>query len=165
MRSTTTRIGARRITSTQPQAASADRSQARTETMSIMFTTGEKLMSTDRLTPGLKAEIVTTVDDKLVVRHMGGEGVLSTPSMIGLMERAGIQAVQPHLPEGYTTVGFEVHVKHFGATPKGKKVTVRAELLEVDGKKLRFKVEAHDEDKKVGDGTHRRAIVAIQRKD
>src|SRR6476620_2549791 len=63
---------------------------------------------------------------------MGGEGVLSTPSMIGLMERAGIQAVQPHLPEGHTTVGFEVNVKHFGATPKGQKVTVRAELMEVE---------------------------------
>ena len=125
----------------------------------------ERHMPTDRLTPGLKAEIVTTVDDKLVVKHMGGDGVLSTPSMIGLMERAGIDAVQAYLPEGHTTVGFEVNVKHFGATPKGKKVRVRAELLEVDGRKLQFKVEAHDEDKKVGDGTHRRAIIAIQRKD
>ena len=120
-------------------------------------------MTSDRLTPGLKGQIVTTVDDKLVVKHMGGEGVLSTPSMIGLMERAGIEAVQAHLPDGHTTVGFEVNVKHFGATPKGKKVTVSAELLEIDGRKLRFKVEAHDEDKKVGEGTHRRAIVPIQR--
>ena len=120
-------------------------------------------MPTDRLTPGLKAETVTTVDDKLAVKHMGGDGVLSTPSMIALMERTSIEAVQAHLPEGHTTVGFEVHVKHFGATPKGKKVTVRAELLKVDGRKLRFKVEAHDEDKKVGDGTHRRAIIAVQR--
>jgi len=120
-------------------------------------------MAKDPLTPGLKGQIVTTVDDKLVVKHMGGEGVLSTPSMIGLMERAGIEAVQAHLPDGHTTVGFEVNVKHFGATPKGKKVTVSAELLEIDGRKLRFKVEAHDEDKKVGEGTHRRAIVPIQR--
>jgi predicted thioesterase len=120
-------------------------------------------MPTDRLTPGLKTETVTTVDDKLVVKHMGGDGVLSTPSMIVLMERASIQAVQDYLPEGHTTVGFEVHVKHFGATPKGQKVTVRAELVEVDARKLRFKVEAHDEDKKVGEGTHRRAIIAIQR--
>ena len=122
-------------------------------------------MSTNELTPGLKAEIVTTVDDKLVVRHMGGAGVLSTPSMIALMERAGIQAVQDHLPEGHTTVGFEVNVKHFGATPKGQTVTVRAELLEVEGRKLRFKVEARDENKKVGEGTHRRAIIQVQKKD
>ena len=122
-------------------------------------------MLTDSLTPGLKAEISTTVDDKIVVKHMGGEGVLSTPSMIGLMERASIDAVQAHLPDGHTTVGFEVNVKHFAATPKGKTVTVRAELLEVDGRKLRFKVEAHDEEKKVGDGTHRRAVIPVQRAD
>jgi len=122
-------------------------------------------MSTGNLKPGLSAEIVTAVDDKLVTKHVGGEGVLSTPSMIGLMERAGIEAVQDYLPEGHTTVGFDVHVKHFGATPKGKTVKVRAELLEIDGRKLRFRVEAHDDDKKVGDGTHRRAIIAVQRKD
>jgi fluoroacetyl-CoA thioesterase len=116
-------------------------------------------MSTNELTPGLKAEIVTTVDDKLVVKHMGGDGVLSTPNMIGLMERAGIEAVQPHLPEGHTTVGFEVHVKHFGATPKGKKVTVRAELLEVDGRKLLFRVEARNARELIGEGTLRRTIV------
>jgi len=119
-------------------------------------------MDIEKLQPGLSAEITMVVDDSLVVKHMGGDGILSTPSMIGLMERAGIQAVQPILPADYTTVGFEVHVKHFAPTPKGKKVTVRAELLEVDGRKLRFKVEAHDEDKKVGEGTHRRAVVQIQ---
>lgn len=122
-------------------------------------------MAADRLTPGLKAEIATAVDDHLVVKHMGGEGVLSTPSMIGLMERAAIQAVQGHLPEGHTTVGFEVNVKHFGATPKGYVVTVSAELLEIEGRKLRFKVEARDNEKKVGDGTHRRAIIPLQRKE
>ncbi|HJQ57163.1 MAG TPA: thioesterase family protein [Vineibacter sp.] len=121
-------------------------------------------MANEQLTPGLAAETTTTVDDTLVVKHMGGDGVLSTPSMIGLMERTAILAVQPHLPEGHTTVGFEVNVKHFGATPKGQKVKVRAELLEVDGRKLRFKIEAHDEDKKVGDGTHRRAIIQVQTK-
>jgi fluoroacetyl-CoA thioesterase len=119
-------------------------------------------MDMEKLQPGLSAEMTTVVDESLVVKHMGGEGVLSTPSMIGLMERAGIQAVQSVLPEGYTTVGFEVHVKHFAPTAKGKKVTVRAELLEVDGRKLRFRVEAHDEDKKIGEGTHRRAVVQMQ---
>jgi len=118
-------------------------------------------MGISELQPGLSAEITAEVDDSLGVKHVGGDGVLSTPSMIGLMERAGIQAVQPYLGEGQTTVGFEVNVKHFAATPKGKKVTVRAELLDIDGRKLRFKVEAHDEDRKVGEGTHRRAIIQI----
>lgn len=119
-------------------------------------------MASENLKPGMSAEIVVTVDDSLVVKHVGGPGVLSTPSMIGLMERAGIQAVQPHLPEGYTTVGFEVNVKHLAPTPRGKKVTARAELLEIDGRKLRFRITAHDEDKQVGEGTHRRAIIKIQ---
>lgn len=118
-------------------------------------------MDIPELQPGLSAEIITEVDDSLVVKHVGGDGVLSTPSMIGLMERAGIQAVQPYLHEGQTTVGFHVDVMHFAATPKGKNVTVRAELLDVDGRKLRFKVEAHDDDKKVGEGTHRRAIIQV----
>ena len=104
---------------------------------------------------------MTSKHDRLATKHIGGDGVFSTPAMIGLMEGAGIEAVQAVLGEGYTTVGFEVNVKHFAATPKGKTVTVRAELVEVDGRKLRFNVEAHDEDKQVGAGTHRRAIVQI----
>ncbi|GIX46787.1 MAG: thioesterase [Candidatus Tectimicrobiota bacterium] len=118
-------------------------------------------MTFPNLKPGLSAEVSAVVDDSMVVKHVGGEGVLSTPSMISMMERAGIEAVQAALPEGHTTVGFEVNVKHFAPTPKGKRVTARAELLEVDGRKLRFKVEAFDEEKKIGEGTHRRAVVQI----
>jgi len=71
----------------------------------------------------------------------------------------------PCRPNSPTVVCASVNVKHVGATHKGQKVTVRAELLEVDGRKLRFKVEARDEDKKVGEGTHRRAIIQVQKKD
>ena len=118
-------------------------------------------MNFDGLEPGLSAEIKTVIDDNLVVKHTGGDGVFSTPSMIGLMERAGIEAVQSLLGDEHTTVGFEVNVKHFAATPKGKEVTVRAELTEVDGRKLRFNVVAHDDTQKVGEGTHRRAIIQV----
>ena len=119
-------------------------------------------MESGNLKIGMAAEVVAVVDDKLIVKHVGGDGVLSTPSMIGLMERAGIQAVQAHLPAGHTTVGFEVNIRHVAPTPKGKKVTARAELTAIDGRKLTFKVETHDEDKKVGEGTHRRAIVKVK---
>mgnify|MGYP001284099515 CR=1 FL=1 len=118
-------------------------------------------MNFEGLEPGLSAEIKTVVDDSLVVKHTGGDGVFSTPSMIGLMERAGIEAVQSLLGDEHTTVGFEVNVKHFAATPKGKEVTIRAELTEVDGRKLRFNVVAHDDTQKVGEGTHRRAIIQV----
>ena len=118
-------------------------------------------MDFPELKAGLRGEIKAVVDDALIVKHTGGEGVFSTPSMIALMERAGIQAVQDILGKSHTTVGFEVSVKHFAATPKGSRVTVTAELIEVDGRKLRFKVEAHDEKQQVGAGTHRRAIIEI----
>ncbi len=121
-------------------------------------------MASENLKVGMSAEIVRVVDDSLVVKHVGGDGVFSTPSMIGLMERAGIEAVQAHLPEGHTTVGFEVNVKHFAATPKGKTVTVRAELTGIDGRKLTFNVEAKDDEKMVGAGTHRRAIIQVKPK-
>ncbi|MGE0702127.1 MAG: thioesterase family protein [Hyphomicrobiaceae bacterium] len=121
-------------------------------------------MSSENLKPGLAAEIVAVVVDSLVVKHVGGDGVFSTPSMIGLMERTSINAVQPYLPAGHTTVGYEVNVRHLAPTPKGRTVTIRAELTEVDGRKLTFKVEAHDdESKKVGTGTHRRAIVPVKK--
>ena len=120
-------------------------------------------MSDGSLKVGMAAEITVTVDDTLVVKHVGGDGVLSTPSMIGLMERAGIQAVQNFLPAGQTTVGFEVNVKHFAATPKGKSVTARAELTAIDGRKLTFNIEARADDKKVGSGTHGRAIIDIKK--
>ena len=118
-------------------------------------------MNFEGLEPGLSAEIKTVVDDSLVVKHTGGDGVFSTPSMIGLMERAGIEAVQSLLGDEHTTVGFEVNVKHFAATHKGKEVTIRAELTDVDGRKLRFNVVAHDDTQKVGEGTHRRAIIQV----
>ena len=118
-------------------------------------------MDFSELQPGLEHQFTVVVDDSLAVKHAGGEGVFSSPSMIGLMEQACLQAVQPVLGDDHTTVGFEVHVKHFAATPKGKSVTIRAELVDIDGRKLRFKVDAHDEVQQVGGGIHRRAIVQI----
>jgi predicted thioesterase len=87
---------------------------------------------------------------------LGGDGVLSTPSMIAFMERASIQAYFARRAHYRRLRGAR---QAFRSHPK-RQVTVRAELIEVDAGKLRFK--AHDEHKKVGDGTHRRAIITIQ---
>jgi predicted thioesterase len=81
--------------------------------------------------------------------------------MIQIMELAALNGVQTHLPATQTTVGFEVCVKHFAPTPLGKKVWAVAELTEINGRKLTFKVDAFDEDKLIGTGTHRRAVVQI----
>ena len=89
--------------------------------------------------------------------------VLSTPQMIALMEGAAVDAVDPLLPPGYQTVGIHLDVRHLAATPLGRKVTARAELVEVDGRKLTFRVEAYDEAGKIGEGTHQRYIINLER--
>src|ERR1044071_5446171 len=89
----------------------------------------------------------------------GGIAVLSTPSMIGLMEGAAHNVVAPLLSDGQVTVGTRVDVRHLAAMPSGVAVRTRAELLEIDGRRLVFRVEAFDAREKIGEGTHERAIV------
>lgn len=110
--------------------------------------------------PGLEASVERVVDETLVTRHVGGEGVFGTPHMILLMEQASHQAVAPHLAAGQTTVGYEVHVRHLAPTMPGQKVTARSVVTEVNGNKLRFEVTCHEGDKLVGSGTHKRAVVS-----
>jgi len=95
-----------------------------------------------------------------------GSGLLyvySTPHMVALMEGAAVDAVDPLLPEGYRTVGTRLDVRHVAATPMGSTVTARAELLEIDGRRLVFRVEAADEVGVIGEGTHERFIIEVAR--
>ncbi|MBV9337116.1 MAG: hypothetical protein JO262_04245 [Solirubrobacterales bacterium] len=87
--------------------------------------------------------------------------VLSTPGMIGMMERTAAMLVRPALEEGKATVGFEVHVKHVGAARKGERCQVIARLEEiVDGRKLRFAVEVTTQDgRTIGIGRHERRVI------
>ncbi|MCH1772282.1 MAG: thioesterase family protein [Saccharolobus sp.] len=89
----------------------------------------------------------------------GSVNVLSTPMMIAFMENVALELVQKYLEKGKTTVGYHVDVKHLIPISIGKEVKVRATLIEVNGKKLKFKVEAFYEDKKIGEGLHERSIV------
>ncbi len=93
----------------------------------------------------------------------GGVYVFATPMMIGIMENASMNCVQEVLEDGQGTVGIHLDVKHMAATPMGMEVRAVAELIEIDGKKLRFKVEAFDEDKKIGEGTHDRFIIDVEK--
>jgi predicted thioesterase len=114
------------------------------------------------LEPGLVNEMFITVEEGDTARVSGGETlppVLSTPRMISYMERTAHQALLPFLAEGQTSVGTVVNIRHLGATPVGMQVRFRAELLEVDRRRLRFKVEAFDAVEKVGEGEHERFIV------
>ena len=83
--------------------------------------------------------------------------------MIGHMEFACRDAVLPHLDEGQDTVGTHVNVSHLAATPLGDEVTYRATVIEVEGRKLTFEVEARDSRDVVGKGTHERYIIDVER--
>ena len=115
--------------------------------------------------PGLASECQLLVGEENTAIHLGSGDVsaLATPEMIRWMEKASVAAVDPLLPEGYKTVGILVNVRHLAATPMGMKVRVRAELAEVDGRRLVFRVEAHDEVEKVGEGEHHRMIINMER--
>ena len=90
--------------------------------------------------------------------------VFSTPAMIGLMEGTCVRLVAPYLGDGEQTVGMHVDVRHMAPTRIGQSVTVTAELLEVKDNKLRFSVSAVNGDNvKIGEGTHRRAVIQTQR--
>ena len=117
------------------------------------------------LVPGLTAEKEITVSDAYTAKHLssGNVAVLATPAMIMLMEQAALDAVDPLLPPEERTVGTYVEVRHLAATPLGLSVRVRAELLEVDGRRLRFRVEAFDEREKVGEGHHERMVIRLDR--
>jgi fluoroacetyl-CoA thioesterase len=83
--------------------------------------------------------------------------------MIGLMEGAAVNAVAAQLPDGSVTVGTRVDIRHLAASPLGASIRARAELVEIDGRNLTFRVEAFDEQEKIGEGTHERAIIDPQR--
>ena len=99
---------------------------------------------------GEKSEVVTG-DNTAIKYGSGSVAVYATPAMIGLMEGAAVQTVDPHLPEGMGTVGVEVKVRHTAATPVGLGVRATTELTQIDGKRLVFAVKAFDEE-----GTDRR---------
>jgi predicted thioesterase len=88
--------------------------------------------------------------------------VFATPAMIRLMEKAALSSVAPYLEEGSTTVGTRVDVKHLAATPVGMDVVITSKLVEAEGKRLLFEVEARDQVELIGKGTHERFIVKTE---
>lgn len=119
------------------------------------------------LQPGLTNESTLTVAAQHTASHLGsgshGVDVLATPVMIGLMEDAARHLVDSRLEPGQMTVGVNLNITHLAPTPIGMRVTARAELTAVEGRRLTFTVEAHDDREKIGEGTHTRAIITLDR--
>ena len=85
--------------------------------------------------------------------------VFATPAMVAFMEQTAHLSVGELLPEGLTTVGIEISVKHMKATPMGMQVTCESKLTKVEGKRLYFEIKAFDEVAQIGEATHTRFIV------
>jgi len=117
------------------------------------------------LTPGATGEMSlrVTPDTAIALGPAPGVSVLSTPSMIRLMEHAARKAVEPYLEEGEETVGAELSVRHLAATPLGQMVRAVARLTAIEGRALTFELEAFSETQKIGEGTHKRVAVLLSR--
>ena len=114
-------------------------------------------MVSERIAPGLKGRKETIVCEHNVAPHVDK---FSTPSMIMLMEQASIEAINHLLEPGQTSVGYEVNVRHMAPASLGARIIARAELTETERNRLTFNVAAYDGETKIGEGTHRRAVIS-----
>lgn len=117
------------------------------------------------ITVGMKGEVSTLVEREDTAFEVGSGSLLvyATPCMVALMEGAACEAVAEVLPEDKTTVGIELAISHLSATPVGLEVRAEAEITEVEGNTITFHVVAYDEAGKIGEGTHKRAVISTQR--
>ena len=116
--------------------------------------------------PGATAEISVKVTDAHTAHAMGNAGahVFATPFLVGLLESAASAVLQPHLLPGAGTVGAMIEMKHLAATPVGMTVRATATLVEIDGRRYLFAVEAWDDSEKVAEGRHERFVVPDMQK-
>ena len=110
-----------------------------------------------------KQTIVVTPAQTAAYYGSGALEVFATPAMVALLEETVWRSVQPCLEEGQATVGTRVDIRHLAATPLGGKVTCESELVEIDRRRLVFKVEVFDEKTKVGEGVHERFVIQSEK--
>ncbi len=116
---------------------------------------------TQKIKVGLAREECGVSDEAHSARTLGSGllPVLATPAMTALMEKAAANALEPFLPEGWTSVGISLQIAHTSATPMGMTFRAEAEVTAVEGRKVTFEVRAYDEAGEIGRGTHERFAV------
>ncbi len=114
---------------------------------------------------GIKGRLEQTVTPEMSAARVGSGlvEVFATPMLVALVEQTCLESVLPHLDEGQGTVGTLVSISHTSATPIGKRVWCDSELVEVDRRRLVFKVKAFDEAGLIGEGTHERFVIDTTR--
>ncbi len=116
---------------------------------------------------GLKGQASILVGEAQTAPRVGSGRVhvLATPVMINIMEAAALDAIEALLPAGHQSLGTQLNVGHYAATPVGMMLRATAEVTKVDGRNVEFRVEAFDDKERVGDGTHIRVVVNVERFD
>jgi fluoroacetyl-CoA thioesterase len=114
---------------------------------------------------GAQREENLLVTGEVAISFMGVEAarVLSTPHLIGFLEMTSRNLIKQHLPPGQDSVGTVVNVQHLAATPIGMHVRLRAQVIAVNERRVTCRVEAWDDREKVGEGTHERFVVNVER--
>ena len=117
------------------------------------------------ITVGMKGEVSSLVEREDTALEVGSGSLLvyATPCMVALMEGAACEAISQALSEDKTSVGVELSIKHLSATPVGLSVRAEAEVTAVEGSMITFNITAYDEAGKIGEGTHKRAVISTQR--
>lgn len=117
------------------------------------------------ITVGMKGTASTLVEREDTAQEVGSGSLLvyATPCMVALMEGAACNAIEEAIPEGKTSVGIELAITHISATPVGLEVRAEAEVTAVEGSIITFTVTAFDESGKIGEGTHKRAMISSQK--
>jgi predicted thioesterase len=114
---------------------------------------------------GTTGELQFVVEQKHAIDFAtdGMPAVLSTPNLIGLLERTARQALQPFLEPGERSVGIEIEIRHLAATPLGQPVTCTARVISVEKTQIGFQIEARDAHELIARGVHRRAVIRVDR--
>ena len=117
------------------------------------------------ITVGMKGTVSTNVEREDTALEVGSGSLLvyATPCMVALMEGAACEAIAEAIPEEKTSVGIELNISHVAATPVGMDVRAEAEVTAIEGSIITFQITAYDEAGKIGEGTHKRAVITTQK--
>lgn len=110
---------------------------------------------------GAKGQFEQAVETRHLASQLDSSlaSVLSTPTMVAMMEQAAINAIKPFLDAGESSVGMSIEVSHTAATPPGHRARAEAEVTKVEGRRFEFAVRAFDDVEQIGSATHRRAVI------
>src|SRR5580698_5726031 len=125
------------------------------------------MVDLSRIAAGLKGTAHLLVGPEHTAPFVGSGRipVLATPVMINVIEAAALNAIEHLLPNEHQSLGIHLDVSHVAATPVGLRVTATAEVIGLEGRTIKFRVEAHDEFETIGGGSHERIVVSVERFD